>query len=149
MARGKVTPAVAEVLLLREEGDDEGTLGLLVLPDGGPALRTIELPDRGNRTQVSRVPAGRYYCSMVNSPRFGRVYGVANVPGRSHILIHGGNLAGDTLKGFTSHSHGCILVGTKFGRINGQKAVLISQPALRQFHTRMGGAPFWLTVEDK
>lgn len=149
MAGRQTTHQVAEVFLLREEGDDQGTFGLLILPDGGAPLHTIELPDRGNRAQVSRIPAGRYYCAMVKSPRFGHVYGVANVPGRSHILMHGGNLAGDALKGFKSHSHGCLLVGSKFGSIDGQKAVLISQPALRQFHTRMGNAPFWLNVEDK
>lgn len=149
MAGRQVLRSVTEALLLREEGDDQGTFGVLILPDGGPALRVIELPDRGNRPQVSRIPAGRYHCVPVHSPRFGRVYGVMNVPGRSYILAHGGNLAGDVLKGFKSHSHGCLLVGTKFGSIDGQKAVLISQTALRQFHARMGNAPFWLTVEDR
>ncbi|MBS4017460.1 MAG: hypothetical protein KGZ68_04400 [Dechloromonas sp.] len=137
-----------EALLLRERGDDQGTLGVLILPDGGAALRVVELPDRDNRRQLSRIPAGRYQCVPVRSPRFGKVYGVVGVPGRSAILIHGGNFAGDVLKRFKTNSQGCLIVGSKFGQINGQKAVLVSQPALRQLHTRMGMQPFWLNVED-
>lgn len=137
-----------EAFLMRERGDDQGTFGVLALPDGGPPLYTIELPWRSNRRTVSCIPTGRYRCTFVTSPRFGRVYGVSGVPDRTNILIHGGNFAGDTTKGLKSHSYGCILVGMRRGAIDGQKAVLVSQTALRHLHTRMGGEPFWLNIGD-
>ena len=48
---------------------------------------------------------------------------VRDVPGRDHILFHPGNTAADT--------RGCILPGTRPGRMDGRRAVLESAAAMR------------------
>lgn len=132
--------------LVRQPSTPQGTIGRISL---GPAKSwyTIELPWRDNRRQVSCIPAGEYPCSIVHSQKYGQVYHVQNVPGRSGILIHSGNLAGDTAQGFISHSKGCILPGLRVGTLDRQLAVLSSRTALREFMDALGGEPFTLIVE--
>lgn len=131
--------------ILRGPSTDEGTFGTLT--GQGLTLRTLELPWRDNRPQRSCIPVGTYQCAIVKSPRFGRVYGVADVPGRSHVLIHGGNYAGDVEKGLRSDVEGCILLGLATGVLNGQKVVTSSRAALEQFMKAMDGKAFTLTIE--
>lgn len=68
------------------------------------------------------VPLGTYLCQPHNGPKFQNVWEVTNVPGHTAILIHNGNTVADT--------HGCILVGETFGRINGVDAVINSMLTL-------------------
>lgn len=57
---------------------------------------TIERPWLDNRSNVSCIPVGEYEMVRVNSPRFGPdTWEVADVPGRTHILIHTANWAKD------------------------------------------------------
>ena len=134
------------VILKRYESGDHGSFGFLIGP--GFKLHVIELPWRDNRSNLSCIPAGKYRCELVRSPRFGVVYHVKNVPGRSHVLIHSGNYAGDSLKGWKTHSHGCILPARKRGRLGKQKAVLCSKSALSAFMSSMNRQPFNLIIED-
>lgn len=136
---------------MRIEHTDEGTFGTLSF--GSSWVRSVELPWRDNRRQRSCIPEGRYRCEVVTSPRFGRVYGLQNVPGRSHILIHSANLAGDVDKGWETQLHGCIapcrLLGklrTKTGRL--QRAGLVSRPALTELMAWGAGQPFDLLIKD-
>jgi hypothetical protein len=92
-----------------------------------------------------------YRCAIVQSPRFGRVYGVANVPGRSHVLFHSANLAGDVEMGYSSQLHGCIAPCERTGQMrnaNGQMqaAGLVSRPALRRLMEWAAGRPFELEI---
>lgn len=118
---------------------------------GGFVCYTAELPWRDNARKRSCIPPGEYPCAIVKSPRFGRVYGLQGVPGRSHVLIHRGNFAGDVSRGFVSHVEGCILLGRKIGRLATpgglQNAVLASAPAVSAFIDHMGGEPFTLVIE--
>lgn len=132
------------VSLKRVNSTDQGTHGILTV--GDLVFHTIELPWRDNASNISCIPVGEYKCRKVNSPRFGSVYHVQNVPGRSNVLIHSGNYAGDTTKGYRTHSHGCILIGKKFGQIQGQDAVLLSRFALTELHNAMDGEPFTLII---
>lgn len=77
------------------------TYGYLVC--GNLSFFTLELPWKENRVRTSCIPVGGYKCSLVNSPKFGQVIHVLDVPGRSEILFHVGNKLEDT--------EGCILVG--------------------------------------
>lgn len=126
---------LAEIIRLEESG--EATLGVLRV-DGRLFCLTLELPDRGNAPDVSRIPEGRYRCAPVDSPRFGRAIAVRDVPGRDHILFHPGNTAADT--------RGCILPGTRPGRMDGRRAVLESASAMRALLEAAGGRDFELLV---
>lgn len=134
--------------LRRLEHGDQGTRGVLILPDA-VFCNTLELPWRDNRPNVSCIPCGEYDVAIRQSPRFGPVYHVKDVPGRTFIEIHSGNLAGDTAKGYRTHVEGCILLGQYFGRIEGQVAVLVSRPTVRKLMERLDGKPFRLVVEDE
>jgi hypothetical protein len=104
------------------------------------------LPWRDNKPKRSCIPEGTYHVRMRNSPRFGRVYEITGVPGRSDILIHAGNFAGDVDAGLQTHVQGCVLVGQSRGILGGQRAVMLSRPALRAFLAHMRGEPFSLGV---
>lgn len=142
--------------LLRSPSTDQGTFGRLVF--GQHTLHTTELPWRNNRPQRSCIPVGAYQVALVNSPKFGRVYGVANVPGRSNVLIHSANLAGDVDLGWQTQLHGCIAPAERLGAMQipatatyqarMQAAGLISRPALATFMAWAGGNPFTLEISE-
>lgn len=136
--------------LSRGPSTDEGTFGRLVCGDG-PELVSLELPWRDNKPQASSIPPGFYRCELVDSPKFGRVYGVQNVKGRSHILIHAANFAGDTANGWKSELLGCIAPALKAGVLkpqNGpaQRAGISSREALSRLMEWAGGEPFELEI---
>lgn len=116
--------------LTRYHTDDTGTEGVFVVPDLGFVSHTLELPWRDNRPNISCIPVGTYICKQVVSPRFGTCYQVMDVEGRTHVLHHAGNLAGDKAMGYKSHVAGCILHGLAKGLLGDQKAVLNSKRAI-------------------
>ncbi|MGL5785138.1 MAG: DUF5675 family protein [Alphaproteobacteria bacterium] len=130
-----------------------GTFGLLVLPGLDSPIVTAELPWRGNVRSASCIPPGTYACTRVRSPRFGRVYGLHDVPGRSAILIHRGNFAGDVIESalLDSDSRGCILAGLRFAVLRNshgrqQRAVSSSAAAMRQLDAVLGDQPMRLNI---
>lgn len=140
-----------EAVLIRIESTDEGTFGVLAF--GRESCRSLELPWRDNRRQVSCIPTGRYRCEMRSSPKFGRVYCLLNVPGRSNILIHSANLAGDVRLRWDAQLQGCIAPFDKPGRLRNkagewQRAGLVSRPAVTRLNAWGGGQPFDLLVKD-
>ncbi len=132
------------VYLLRTRTSDQGTEGMLITD--GFMCKTLELPWRENQRSISCIPSGEYKVVIRQSPKYGSVYWVTKVPNRSWILIHAGNWAGDTKKGFNSHTNGCILMGSKFGFLNNQRAVLNSRIIVRKFRNTMVDKPFKLNV---
>ena len=91
--------------LIRVGSSARGTFG--VLRHGQvPFVLTLERPWNDNQQDISCIPAGRYRCRAIRSPKFGNTYEVCDVPGRAHVLFHQGNTIEDT--------HGCILVGEEF-----------------------------------
>ena len=135
--------------LTRAESTDQGTFG--VLRFGGQTVRTVELPWRDNARQRSCIPVGSYRCAIVQSPRFGRVYGVQNVPGRTHVLIHSANFGGDVDLGWTTQLHGCIAPCQRVGMMRNnagkmQAAGLVSRPALNSLMAWANGQPFTLEI---
>jgi len=135
---------MTHVVLQRTETGDHGTFGLISAP--GLNLFTGELPDRSNAPNISCIPAGTYRCLWTWSPAFKRfMYLVADVPGRSGIRIHSANLMG--LKPpWLCQLYGCIAFGERLGTMNGQKAILLSAPAVRRFEAAMNRAPFDLEI---
>ena len=107
----------------------QGTFGALVF-ENVPFAVTLEPEWMDNRPmtaeqQGSCIPAGEYYCKRVNSPNFGNTFEVMDVPYRTHILFHKGNVK--------DNSDGCILVAEKYGQLNGQPGVLDSKGGFNEF----------------
>ena len=141
------------VHLTRLETGDHGTFGRLILPNGG-ALYTLECPENAGREEVENekgldcIPPGEYEVKWEHSPKYGRkTYRLQNVPGRSGILIHSGNLAGNTEKGFCSDVEGCILLGLSKGDFNGQKGLLRSRDAVESFEEELERQAFTLIIK--
>lgn len=132
------------VTILRTRRSDHGTEGVLIFNDF--ICYTLELPWRNNEKNISCIPTGEYDAIIRISPRFGRVYWVLKVDGRTYILIHSGNWAGDTQKELVTHTNGCILLGEKRGYLAGQRAVLLSRRAIRQFMNKLQGNDFKLHI---
>lgn len=136
------------ITLFRYETGDQGTFGIF----RGPSpvrFHSIELPWRGNENNISCIPNGLYRCFVRHSNKYGLAYEVENVPGRSAILIHLGNWAGDASLGYRTNSYGCILLGLSRGVAYGQKAILNSRAAILEFMTHMDNVPFALNIIGK
>ena len=135
-------------ILTRSESTDHGTRGVLLA--GDLALHVLEPPDRGNRPNRSCIPPGLYQVRPHISPRFGRVLAVAEVPDRTHILIHAGNVGGDVELGYHTHTLGCLLPGLRRGRLKVrgrmQRAVLSSRTAQRRLLAWADDGPFELEI---
>lgn len=115
--------------IVRLETSESGTFGVLRV-DGQVFCVTLEPPDRGNLPNVSCIPVGEYHCRRVQSPAFGLTYEISDVPGRSHILFHQGNVVADT--------QGCVLLGQGFGVFGEGRGVIQSRSAFREFLRRCG-----------
>lgn len=127
--------------LKRVTGSTEfGVFGTLHNSSGIPFAVTLEKPWDDNKVNVSCIPAGDYICKKINSPKFGRVFELQNVPGRSHILIHKGNLVRDT--------SGCIIVGERFDPLEDKAAVLSSGDAFKELmnYQLLDMLEFWIRV---
>ena len=83
---------------------------------------TVERPWLDNRPFVSCIPEGLYPLRPRRYNRGGyETFEIADVPGRTHILIHRGNLP--------RHVQGCVAVGRALGCIGGEWAVTQSAAA--------------------
>lgn len=130
---------LAAAILLREYRNDS-TLGTLILPSG-TILKTIERPWLDNKSNISCIPEGQYLAKWLSrsaSGRYKRVWHIQDVPNRTGILMHAGNLV--------KHSLGCILPGMKAGKLGGKDAVLSSGEALNKMRRELGGEDFTLVV---
>lgn len=140
--------AKVDLVVLRYETGDHGTFGTVLGPDGWTA-HSLEPPWLNNEPNYSCIPEGIYRCVYTFSPAFKRyLYLVEDVPGRSGIRIHSGNLAGNRKKGLLSHSYGCILLGSWRGRYKGQEAVMLSEPKVRELREVFDEEPFWIEIKD-
>lgn len=122
--------------LIRDRTDHLGTFGTLILPNG-KTLSTLEPSWNNNKENISCIPDGIYHCSITQSPRYGKVYEVKDVPNRSHILFHSGNWAKDT--------QGCILLGLAQDGVR----LFESLKAVAIFMQLMSKQPFELEIEWK
>ena len=100
-----------------------------VLLDGIiPFCVTLERPWLENKRRISCIPHGIYMCYRVSSPKFGNTFEITEVPERSHILFHKGNLSDDT--------HGCVLLGERYDPLGEKNAILSSGKAFVEFKKR-------------
>ena len=113
------------IIIRRVVTGAHGTFGVLI-HDSIPFALSLEREWLDNQRSISCIPAGTYICERVNSPRHGDTFEITEVPGRSHILFHKGNIDDD--------SHGCVIVGEQFGVLRGSPAVLASSDGYKELH---------------
>jgi len=117
----------------------DGTFGVLF--DGDiPFCLTLEREWRNNEKNISCIPRGKYVCKRIESPKFGDTFEVLDVPGRSHILFHKGNIEDD--------SHGCILIGEQYHEYKGKISIKASREGFAEF-TRILNPDDWFELEIK
>lgn len=101
---------------------------------------TLEPYWKDNQTDISCIPKGEYVCRRHSSEKYGEVWKVCDVPNRTDILIHKGNLA--------NHTKGCILLGEEFGILCDLPAVLSSGRGYAEFtHVLRNENEFKLVIE--
>jgi len=76
------------------------------------------------------------------------MYEILNVPGRAGVRMHSANYGGDEREGYSTHLKGCIALGKRRGELAGQKAILISKPAISEFEVLMNRKPFELEIRN-
>lgn len=91
-------------------------------------LRTLELPDKGNKKRVSCIPCGVYWVEKRWSEKYGDHFHITDVEGREWILIHSANFFRQLL--------GCIAVGFSHTDIDGDgyRDVTSSKAALKKLN---------------
>jgi len=107
----------------------DGTFGVFLNENNIPFALTLEREWLKNQRGISCIPDGVYICSRIASPKFGNTFEVKNVPNRSEILFHKGNLSDDT--------HGCILVGEQFEPIGNKTAIISSTKGYGEFLNKL------------
>ena len=96
---------------LRDDGTE--TLGTLIIYDELKKVfdcKTLELPWKSNKRNVSCIPKGVYHVVHRNSKKYGDHLHIEDVPGRDYILIHAAN--------YVRQLEGCIAVGSTHADID-------------------------------
>jgi hypothetical protein len=142
--------------LKRTSSDDSTTFGELYIVDER-ICHTLEPPWRDNQENISCIPAGTYIVKRHVSSRFGKVWELQDVEGRTRIYIHRGNIVRHTkgcilvgmMKGnIVRHTKGRILVGMMKGDLRSVPAVLDSRGAWEKLNELFGDEDFKLTITE-
>ena len=132
--------------------NDKQTLGVLTVTGlNGPetVCRTLELPDKQNASNVSRILAGKYICKYTESASLKdkegnplKTYEITKVPGRAGVRIHSAN--------YFSQLRGCISLGNAHKDINAdaQLDVIHSGATVAEFEALMNYEDFELEILD-
>jgi hypothetical protein len=100
---------------------DNCTLGTAGIDHDGVMLfsfKTLELKWADNKRGVSCIPEGVYKITKENHKKYGLIFRIHDVKGRSGVLIHSGN--------YTYNSRGCILVGKNHVDMNNDNVIDVS-----------------------
>jgi hypothetical protein len=89
--------------------------------------RTLENSWIRNIPKISCIPEGKYKCKKFIGNKYKNVWILEGIEGRSYILIHNGNLE--------KHTQGCILVGSNWGFLKDELAVLNSRKTLEKLRS--------------
>lgn len=132
--------------LHREPSTKYGTFGVLSVPGYGFSCFTAEPPWKNNRVRLSCIPPGEYTVRIRRSPKYGIVFHVTDVQGRTYILFHSGNYSGDMELGYRTDTLGCILLGKARGWLAGQRVILNSRITVNKFMRIMKNETFKLII---
>lgn len=117
--------------IVRLEEAIDGTFGALLI-DNHVFCVTLEPPDFDNQQNISNIPPDKYICKRNISPKYGETFEITNVPNRSHVLFHAGNIV--------EHTKGCVLLARKWGILGYNRAILNSGNTFKDFMVKMYGA---------
>jgi hypothetical protein len=127
--------------IIRLEESPQGTFGVLKIAKEVFCF-TLEPKDLLNAPDLSSIPAQQYVCVRWQSLKFGETFMVTDVPERSSILFHVGNVDDET--------EGCILLGSTIGKLKGDRAILNSGNTFKEFMDRLEGYnEFHLTIKEE
>lgn len=121
-----------QLTLTRVVTSEKGTFGIL-RRGKIPLCVTCEDPWLNNQVGESCIPAGVYEVGPHGHPgsKYKDVWIFKEVPGRTGILIHGGNTIHNT--------RGCILVGSGFNMFSDVPGVTNSQATLDKLRKTLPG----------
>ncbi|MDF2178373.1 DUF5675 family protein [Aliiglaciecola sp. CAU 1673] len=128
-----------QAYLIRDDIGPDCIRGMLYAE--GELFHVLERPWLNNKPNQSCICAGRYevdFLARSGSGKYRDVYWLQDVPGRSGILIHKGNIV--------AHSTGCLILGKRRGKLGGQRAVLNSHTAMQEFVELMNKQAFSLQI---
>jgi hypothetical protein len=129
------------VKIVRVETHPEfGTFGVMTI-NGDAFCVTLEPYSRDNASNVSCIPTGQYICERYSSRKYSNTFQVTHTEGRTYILFHPGNTDDD--------SAGCILLGSEFGNLGSDRAILESTKAFDAFMSRLTEDRFKLTIVEE
>ena len=120
-----------QVKIIRVESDFmHGTFGVLLI-NGEATCVTLEKYWYGNQPYHSCIYPGQFLVVKHTSLKYGWTFKVLGVQGRTDILFHVGNFENDT--------NGCILLGEKYGVIQGKRCIKNSLLAFQNFMDKLKG----------
>ncbi len=119
-----------KVDIYRIERNNLLSRGVFVI-DGEAFCVCLENPWKNNEPFVSCIPSGTYTARRFQSPKYGDVFQIYGVDGRSLILIHWGN--------YERNTQGCILIARNYAAMNGERAIAASKAVFNEFMKRMEG----------
>lgn len=128
------------VTIKRTEDNGVQTRGELFIGETYFA-KTLELPWRENKKNISCIPLGNYLCKRTFSIKLLKyTYEVLNVISRDGIRLHPGNFFFDV--------EGCILMGSNFMDLNkdNQLDLVNSRATLQRFEDYMEKQAFILII---
>ncbi|MCU0431386.1 MAG: DUF5675 family protein, partial [Cytophagaceae bacterium] len=121
--RQKLNPTI-KVLLQRGASNEKETLGTISVMNAEREVftcKTLELPWKDNKVDISCIPKGTYKVQKRYSARYLHHFHVMDVPGRNWILIHTGN--------YYSQIAGSIIVGLHHVDLNKDGVLDVSNSA--------------------
>lgn len=151
----KTTGDEINITITRLITGNDGTFGKLDIAQPRWQCATLEQPYRDNKPAVSRIPAGIYRAVWQWSPRLQRcTYRLLDVPGRTGILIHPANFAGDRNMNWYSELMGCISLGSHVQKLRNplgdmQKAVFLSRHTVAEFEALCDQKPLLITIKNE
>lgn len=127
------------IKIIRTLYSDIGVLGILKIGDSD--YRTLELPDKNNRRNISCIPIGTYYGQVRKSRKKGWCIQLQKVTNRTAIQLHAGNRLKDT--------QGCILVGTDYIRTEQEYILTESRRAIRSLINQTHRGVFKIIISNR
>jgi len=115
-------------VILKRQYKEFCTLGTMYLR-GEELCKTLERPWKDNKQGISCIPEGSYKCVKDDTGKF-KYWKVLDVPNRTLIEIHNGNLVKNT--------EGCILVGKNHLYSNDEWIVQYSISTLKKLKPILG-----------